>query len=214
MRNCNAVGINQVLLQVYCCKCKADDIIMVMSDGVHDNLHPGMLNVSPRDLKINYDTWQLAQENTIDVETVASNFRVELLKEIILKSNNQISTSTILDATMKFSHEITKSSREFMQTNPGKRLPRDYDLYPGKMDHTTSILFRVGYISEPSPLELLSSPNSPSRYFFFYISPFYFLSIQLDKDSMIVLSISSVDVFYISTHLLFIRVSIEIKIDL
>src|SRR3990167_9480649 len=87
MRNCNAVGINQVLLQVYCCKCKADDIIMVMSDGVHDNLHPGMLNVSPRGLKINYDTWQLAQENTIDVETVASNFRVELLKEIILKSN-------------------------------------------------------------------------------------------------------------------------------
>jgi hypothetical protein len=57
----------------------------------------------------------------------------------------------------------TRSSREFMVTNPGKRLPKDYKRYPGKMDHATCLTFKVGSVSATiSRPSLLSSETGGS----------------------------------------------------
>lgn len=45
---------------------------------------------------------------------------------------------------MNHCDQITRASREWMQNNFGKELPRDYEQYPGKMDHTTCVVVRVG----------------------------------------------------------------------
>lgn len=119
---------------------------MVMSDGVHDNLHPAMLNITPKDLNLNFEDWQAA-ESVLNVEDVACNFRVKFLADLL--ENVPITPSNIVNRVIEHSIEITKSSREFMQENPGKRLPRDYGLYPGKMDHTTCLVFRVGRGDDP-----------------------------------------------------------------
>ena len=39
-----------------------------------------------------------------------------------------------------------------METQPGKRLPKDYALYPGKMDHTTCVIFKVGAADFQNPI--------------------------------------------------------------
>ena len=38
------------------------DIIIVMSDGVHDNLDPQTLGLSPRDFDIDNDRWEASPE--------------------------------------------------------------------------------------------------------------------------------------------------------
>jgi hypothetical protein len=39
--------------------------------------------------------------------------------------------------------QLTAPSREFFLNNPGRRLPRDYKLFPGKMDHTTCLCIKI-----------------------------------------------------------------------
>lgn len=48
-----------------------------------------------------------------------------------------------------YCREICAASAEWMRENPSKRLPKDYRLYPGKMDHTTCVCFIVGEHSLP-----------------------------------------------------------------
>ena len=43
--------------------------------------------------------------------------------------------------------QITENSRQFMVNNPNSRLPKDYTKYPGKVDHTSVVCFRVGEVS-------------------------------------------------------------------
>merc|ERR1712137_100269 len=128
-------------LGTFNCKCQEGDMILVVSDGVHDNLHPEMLNISPRDLKLDFNDWAAAGE-VVDVEEIASNFRVRFLADLI--GDLEYTPINILERVIQHSVNTTKSSRDFMENNPGRRLPRDYSLYPGKMDHTTCVIFRIG----------------------------------------------------------------------
>lgn len=43
--------------------------------------------------------------------------------------------------------DTTKRSRDWMETNPNQRLPRDYRAFPGKQDHTTCMTVRATRIS-------------------------------------------------------------------
>ena len=121
---------------------------MLMSDGVHDNLHPEMLGISPRELKLDFDDWKNA-DPSIDVDDICNHFRTKLLKDIL--GEMEYNPKNIVHKVLKHALETTKSSREFMEQNPGKRLPKDYHKYPGKMDHTTIICFRVGYATSEYP---------------------------------------------------------------
>ena len=54
--------------------------------------------------------------------------------------------STLLDYiladVMDHCVTTTQSSRDYMETHLGQELPTDYVTYPGKMDHTTCLIFR------------------------------------------------------------------------
>lgn len=49
-----------------------------------------------------------------------------------------------------------------MQKNPGKRVPEDYELFPGKLDHTTCLTVKIGKrkIDEPPYSEFDSGNNT------------------------------------------------------
>merc|ERR1712137_516510 len=128
-------------LQTYCIRAQPGDLIMAVSDGVHDNLHPSLLGVSPRELKLDFNTWEEAAE-IINVEEVAQHYRMDYLQRLI--ADIEFTPSAIVKRVMEHCDEITKNGREWMETNRGKKLPRDYKAYPGKMDHTTCVVFRVG----------------------------------------------------------------------
>ena len=128
---------------------------MAMSDGVHDNLHPASLDITPQDLKIaDLDSWENSQVKGL--EEAASRFRVQYFKKLL--GNKEYTPHNILTTAIHHSETTTSQSRDFMETKPGKRLPKDYGLYPGKMDHSTCVAFRVGSQGDkaaPSPLLVL-----------------------------------------------------------
>ena len=120
---------------------RTNDIIIVMSDGVHDNLDPHYLGKTPRDLHINQDNWD-------DVEPFVANkakteFREKKLLEIIESTSR--SPEDICNSLSEYSKNITEAGRKFMEENPSLELPEEYKKYPGKMDHTTCICVKVDY---------------------------------------------------------------------
>ena len=123
---------------------------MVVSDGVHDNLHPQMLSITPRDLKLDFETWEDAAK-LINIEEVATKYRVQCLQHFI--SDIQCSPINIVEKIINHCNSVTKNSRDWMENNVSQPLPKDYEKYPGKMDHTTCVVFRVGLDSYDVPKE-------------------------------------------------------------
>ena len=153
--------------------CASGDIILLVSDGVHDNLDPALLGFAPRDVNIDSDQWSDLSPSIS--ETAKIQFRLSLLEKIISNQinsannnddnnaddNYKVTPTKRTNSNSKFQklipQEIVKSlikycvdtcapSAAWMQNNPNKRLPKDYRLYPGKMDHTTVMCYVVGEI--------------------------------------------------------------------
>jgi len=131
--------------------CQSDDLIMVMSDGVHDNFHPKTLAVPPRDLKLDFDDWKEAA-SVINIEEVASRYRLTFMQNLLAEVER--SPSAILKRVMEHCERVTRAGREWMENNPGQPLPDDYEKYPGKMDHVTCMVFRVGSFAQPKSASL------------------------------------------------------------
>ena len=151
--------------------CNAGDCIMIVSDGVHDNLDPAHLGFLPRDLGIEADEWDTVPDFEVS-EDVKNEYRIKLLEKIIFgeldsaakkreQKNNNNKTSPreskvpeggrglplpleIVNNITSYCVETCAASGAWMATNPRKRLPKDYRLYPGKMDHTTCVCVKIG----------------------------------------------------------------------
>ena len=131
-------------LDIFMSPCVTGDIIIVCSDGVHDNFDPQMHGLQPKDLNVDKECWEdctPSQANAAKAE-----WRVNEMKRVIDSDD-----PTVEDITTKFvqyCNEKNVPAQRFMQENLGKRLPNDYTLFPGKMDHTTMVALRVGQIPE------------------------------------------------------------------
>jgi len=75
-------------------------------------------------------------------ESVRDNYRQDFITKFI--ENNSGEPQAIVTDILKHCQVTTQSSRDFMLSNIGKKLPSDYVLYPGKMDHTTCVIFKIG----------------------------------------------------------------------
>ena len=78
-------------------------------------------------------------------------------------SNAQILDPYVVVSTMLgFSRYVTQSSRNWMRENPKLKLPENYVEYPGKLDHTSALCFRIGaandYYAHHQVLSNLSFP--------------------------------------------------------
>lgn len=154
--------------------CDEGDVIMIVSDGVHDNLDPEHLGYHPLDLGLEGEDWETVPDLEV-AEAAKTEYRLEVLSKIV---NSQIdSKSPILQEEREmmkemgthateehkaasgqtlpppiviarnlitYCKELCNASAQWMAENPTKRLPKDYRLYPGKMDHTTCCIFAVG----------------------------------------------------------------------
>ena len=61
-----------------------------------------------------------------------------------MEISEKIVPSSIVNKLLDHCTKLTKNGREWLESNPGKRMPFDYVKYPGKMDHTTCLAFQVG----------------------------------------------------------------------
>eukprot|EP01116_Phalansterium_solitarium_P000643 TRINITY_DN10485_c0_g1_i1.p1 TRINITY_DN10485_c0_g1~~TRINITY_DN10485_c0_g1_i1.p1 ORF type:complete len:913 (+),score=258.32 TRINITY_DN10485_c0_g1_i1:60-2798(+) len=124
--------------------CDENDVIVLVSDGVHDNFDPRLLGRTPRELGMsNDDDW----EQYKDTKNVESEARIWDWMEKYMTSlvPQPVTVQGIVRHLVQQGIDTTRTSREWMQNNPGKRLPTDYKQFPGKLDHTTCMAFRVGF---------------------------------------------------------------------
>eukprot|EP01090_Pellita_catalonica_P007897 TRINITY_DN1850_c0_g1_i1.p1 TRINITY_DN1850_c0_g1~~TRINITY_DN1850_c0_g1_i1.p1 ORF type:complete len:573 (+),score=89.02 TRINITY_DN1850_c0_g1_i1:91-1719(+) len=162
-------------LALYFVPCHEEDLIILVSDGIHDNLDPQTLGITPEEVGIaGYSTWAEAENIMCEkTDKIKNDFRVQFMKKLLLRSLENKNPATaelpqfLMHVIVNHSDELTKPSRKFMEANPNKRLPDDYSLYPGKMDHTTSIVCVAGGLTmkggRSKAKEKISDKNSSSR---------------------------------------------------
>ncbi|GAM21566.1 hypothetical protein SAMD00019534_047410 [Acytostelium subglobosum LB1] len=128
-------------LKLYFTFCEENDIAVIVSDGVHDNLDPVMLGKLPAELNINAHGWEeLSHEELLKTKSM---YMKKLLEEIVFGSG-RVAPSEITKKLIDHCAKVTHRSRDYMEKFPNKKQPVDYREYPGKMDHTTCVSFQIG----------------------------------------------------------------------
>ena len=108
-----------------------------MSDGVSDNFDPELQGFLPSDCGFDgVSCW----DEMADASSVKSKWSCLKLAEIVGEVNvSFLDTNVAVQKLMTYCKELTKSSREFLESVHGQKLPSDFKKYPGKMDHSTCV---------------------------------------------------------------------------
>jgi serine/threonine protein phosphatase PrpC len=143
------------------------DTICLVSDGVHDNLDPETLGFPlsesiSRNLAIAQEILKLDIDKDTQTPIIPEAYhnnkawesitlqQGELLKAEFRESkiadfyqSGSRTPSDLLKKLLDHCVETTSALKEWMEQNPAKAPPSDYVEYPGKMDHTTAIVYRI-----------------------------------------------------------------------
>lgn len=148
-------------LQLFFTVCHTNDLLIFCSDGVHDNLDCSSLGVLPGELCEEFEgmSWVQASKDDLplaeDIKIAFYEARLGTLinsqypKHCAHVAGNMdfvpppFLPKDIADFLADYCMRTTFASRQFMETHPNKKLPSDYKRFPGKMDHTTSVIVRV-----------------------------------------------------------------------
>lgn len=117
--------------------CSPGDILILMTDGVYDNLDPVNLAVSPQDCGLAGDVWS-DDDATLEI-------REKYIRDVIRDKliGDASSPAEISKRVCAWVAHVTEASRDFHAKNPNKKLPKDFRLYPGKMDHSTCLVYTI-----------------------------------------------------------------------
>ena len=129
-------------LEVFMSPCVTGDIIIICSDGVHDNFDPQMNNLYPKDLGVKQESWEDCLPS--EANAAKAEWRTSEMGKIV--ESNDPSVEDMVDKLITYCEDKNKAAQDFMKEHQGKKLPNDYELYPGKMDHTTVVCMKVGEI--------------------------------------------------------------------
>jgi hypothetical protein len=132
-------------MSLFCVPCEEGDLVLLMTDGVHDNLDPQHLGKKPRDMPKSMnlepvDEWSAVSRDK--AEAAKSIFRIAFLeKQVEGAATPDELCSTLLDHCVK----TTSSSRKWMCENSGRIIPKDFVAFPGKMDHSSCLAINVSH---------------------------------------------------------------------
>jgi hypothetical protein len=132
--------------------CEENDLLILVSDGIVDNLDPKHRGVLPEELSDTQYTSYEGMPSEVYMN-FANVWRNKALEDIIAQDSTP---KALTGALMDLVRKVVKPSQQFLENpdNMNKRLPSDYSQFPGKMDHTTAIVIRV---CSPKTLEVSSS---------------------------------------------------------
>jgi len=130
--------------------CDAGDLIVIVSDGVHDNLDPQSLGKPPQVVGLNCNSWDEVELD--EAERLKNRFRVNLLTSMLQDRSDgrRLEPAAVVHKLLEYCIGVNAAAVSWMAENPTKPLPKDYVRYPGKMDHTTCLCFEVGRRSPSS----------------------------------------------------------------
>eukprot|EP01127_Copromyxa_protea_P015973 TRINITY_DN4681_c1_g1_i4.p1 TRINITY_DN4681_c1_g1~~TRINITY_DN4681_c1_g1_i4.p1 ORF type:complete len:1082 (+),score=187.13 TRINITY_DN4681_c1_g1_i4:1314-4559(+) len=125
--------------------CSTGDIVLLCSDGVHDNLDPQTFGLPPSHFGLNYENWSDAPPK--EVVEVKRAYTLNLLQKFyseLYSVRGCVTLHNLTETIITYCFEQTLESRKFMETNPHLALPKDQVKYPGKMDHASCVCIKVG----------------------------------------------------------------------
>ncbi len=67
----------------------------------------------------------------------------QLVDAAAKEAGMEVSPKLLVGTLIHYCINLTQSSREWLENVSVGQLPDDYKLYPGKMDHTTLMAFRI-----------------------------------------------------------------------
>ena len=119
------------------CFCSFGDLLFLMSDGVSDNFDPELQGCLPSDCGFDgVSCW----DDMADASSVKSKWCCLKLAEIVGEVDvSFLDTNVVVQKLITYCKDLTKSSREFLESFHGQKLPSDFKNYPGKMDHSTCV---------------------------------------------------------------------------
>lgn len=124
------------------------DVVILCSDGIHDNLDPHTLGLTPRevDRSLDAEDWDDKNPSHIAARTqFMHNKLLEVLKEF--KTNNDIqerplTSEEINTALDEYVQKVNLKTKLYLIQNPTKKIPENYKEYPGKPDHNGIIVYQ------------------------------------------------------------------------
>ncbi|KAH3767128.1 cyclophilin B [Pelomyxa schiedti] len=123
------------------------DLLICMSDGVHDNIDPASLGIEPSALctTLGPTTWDtLASTNPQMFTQLREQFMTRKLCELVCGGGGHPGpTEGIVQRIIQHCINLTAGSRQWMEEHPNRRLPKDYTQFPGKLDHTTCVALYI-----------------------------------------------------------------------
>ncbi len=132
-------------LQVGSCVCEAGDMIVLTSDGVSDNFDPQFSGLLPGECGIvETDNWD--RVDPVTRASAKSAWGARKMTEVVMAAaahEEHLTPDVIVEALLGHCVELTRKSREWLESRPIGRQPDDYRLYPGKLDHTTCLCYCV-----------------------------------------------------------------------
>lgn len=124
------------------------DIIIVVSDGVHDNMDPATLGLVPSNFNQpgnDYASWKnIPMDQKVIIQT---QYMCETIEKIIGKIKNP-NVVLVAKAIIDHAIQVTDKSRDYMEQNFNSLIAgQSYSEYPGKMDHCSCVAIKVGPVS-------------------------------------------------------------------
>ncbi len=162
--------------------CDPDDVVLLVSDGIHDNLDPKNLGFEPKDISPEFSSltsWPKDQTTETGFWNSVFAWSDRKLLEVITKSG-ALTPRNVVRSLVEYTRQITEPTRSFMESNPGKRCPEDLKLYPGKIDHTSGLAVKIkktGSENPPIP-NSQTNPNNNNSNSWTKVSPIQFNRIR------------------------------------
>lgn len=107
------------------------DILIVASDGVHDNLDPQVQGKSPKQFGVEAKDWE--EVDVAQGTKIKTDFMNKFLTNLICKDSLEINPAIITKKLIKHCRDLTSVSRQWMEQNQDQVLGVNYEKFPGKL---------------------------------------------------------------------------------
>jgi len=134
-------------------RCGVGDLLIVVSDGVADNLDPQLCGIHPNDVEAGIVTDEENWDNLPHsiAEPLRTKHRIKtvrnlIIKHMAMKANNDpydVRPQDVVTCLLTHARKVVKPTQDWMENHPHEPQPSG-KLFPGKMDHTTCVCIRVG----------------------------------------------------------------------
>ncbi|ELP88820.1 hypothetical protein EIN_368180 [Entamoeba invadens IP1] len=124
---------------IHICECNEGDFLVMATDGYHDNFDPIITGKTPKEVSLQYKTWEEAEKD-VECSLKKARFVEEIVMDFI---TNSVSLADFCENTSRYVVNMTTRIRTFMEERQGEKHPKDPHEYPGKCDHTTVMIFKM-----------------------------------------------------------------------